>query len=77
MPAVSENQRRLFAIAKSIKEGKTPMAYSPEATNIAQGMTAKELHKYAKSHPGMRRKSAMMAISNIRKQKRKKKKKSA
>lgn len=48
MPAVSERQRRLMAIALSIKRGETPRSYSREAARIADSMSEAELRKYAK-----------------------------
>lgn len=39
MPAVNEKQRRLFAIAESIKKGKTAKSYSPAATKIAKTLS--------------------------------------
>ena len=35
MPATSENQRRLFCVALSIKRGETEASYSKEAARIA------------------------------------------
>jgi len=48
MPAKSEKQRRLAAIALSIKRGKTPKNYSEEAADMADSMTTKELREFAK-----------------------------
>jgi len=48
-PAVSEQQRKLFCIALSIKRGKTPKGYSPEAAEMAKTMTLKQLRDYCGS----------------------------
>lgn len=47
MPATSEKQRKLFGIAKSIKQGKTPKSYSPKAAKIAKDLPEKEIDKFA------------------------------
>ena len=49
MPATSENQRQLFCIALSIKQGKTPASYSKEATKMADEMTEEQLADYCNS----------------------------
>ena len=46
MPSVSEQQRRLFAIAASIKKGKTKKSYSPQAARIARTLTASKIHEF-------------------------------
>jgi len=46
MPAVSEKQRRLFAIAASIKKGKTRKAYSPAAARIAQSLSTPKIKEF-------------------------------
>ena len=48
MPATSENQRQLFCIAMSIKEGKTPASYSKKAAEMASTMSAEKLAEYCK-----------------------------
>ena len=44
-----------MGIALSIKEGKTPKAYSPEAAKMAKTMTVKELELFA-SKPTLKKK---------------------
>jgi len=48
MPAESEEQRRLMAIALQIKRGELPASYSPEAAKLARTMTERQLRDYAK-----------------------------
>lgn len=48
MPAVSPDQRTLFCIALSIKEGKTSPDYSPEAAKLAEQMSLEKLKEYCK-----------------------------
>ena len=47
MPSSSEKQRRLFGIAKSIKEGKTKSSYSPKASKIAKTVSLKDIRDFA------------------------------
>jgi hypothetical protein len=54
MPARSEAQRRLFGIAKAIKEGKTPASYSPVAARIAKTVSLDVIRDYAKGIRGRR-----------------------
>lgn len=49
MPAVNEKQRRLFAIAESIKKGKTKRGYSPAATKIAKTLSASKIREFTHS----------------------------
>jgi len=49
MPARSEAQRRLAAIALSIKRGETPRSYSQEAAHMADSMTEAQLEKFART----------------------------
>ena len=46
MPSTSENQRKLFCIAQSVKEGKTPRDYSKEATKLADENSLETLKDY-------------------------------
>lgn len=46
MPAVNEKQRKLFAIAESIKKGKTQKAYSPAATKIAKTLSMSKIKDF-------------------------------
>lgn len=46
MPAENENQRRLFAIAESMKKGKTKKAYSPAANKIARSLTMPKIKEF-------------------------------
>ena len=48
MPASSEAQRRKMCIALSIKLGKTPKSYSPEAAEMAKTMSLAELKAYCR-----------------------------
>lgn len=47
MPAVSEKQRKLFAIAESIKKGKTKKNYSPAAARIANSLTGSKIREFS------------------------------
>lgn len=49
MPAVSEEQRTIFCIALSIKQGKTPASYSQEAAKMAEEMSEEQLKDYCES----------------------------
>jgi len=49
MPATSEDMRKKFCIALSIKRGETPRSYSPEAAEMADSMTEEQLRDYCKS----------------------------
>lgn len=46
MPAVNEKQRKLFAIAESIKKGRTKKAYSPSAAKIASKLSAPKINEF-------------------------------
>lgn len=46
MPAVNDKQRKLFAIAESIKKGKTKKAYSPAATKIAKSLSLPKIKDF-------------------------------
>ena len=48
MPATTEAQRKLMAIALQIKRGELPASYSPEAAKLARTMTERQLRDYAK-----------------------------
>jgi len=48
MPATSEKMRRLFCIALSIKLGKMPKGYSPEAARMAKTMSLSDLSDYCR-----------------------------
>ena len=48
MPAESEAQRKLMAIALQIKRGELPASYSPEAAKLARAMTERQLRDYAR-----------------------------
>jgi len=49
MPSSSEEQRRKMCIALSIKLGKTPKSYSPEAAKMAETMSLADLKDYCRS----------------------------
>ncbi len=49
MPARSVKQRKFLGIALSIKKGKTPKSYSPEAAEAAKTMSRKALEHFAKT----------------------------
>ena len=49
MPATSEAQRRLMCIALSIRLGKTPAKYSPEAAEMAKTMSLADLKEFCRS----------------------------
>lgn len=49
MPAVSEDQKKLFCIALSIKQGKTPASYSEEAAKLARENDEETLKEYCES----------------------------
>jgi len=46
MPATSKEQRTLFCIALSIKQGKTPASYSAQAAKMAKSMSEEQLKEY-------------------------------
>lgn len=46
MPAVSDRQRKLFAIAESIKKGKTKKSYSPAAARIASSLATSKIREF-------------------------------
>lgn len=46
MPSTSEAQRRLFAIAESMKKGKTKKIYSPEAARIAKSLAIPKIRDF-------------------------------
>jgi len=46
VPSVSEPQRRLFAIAESIKKGKTKKGYSPAANRIAKTLALSKIKEF-------------------------------
>jgi hypothetical protein len=46
MPAKSDNQRQLFCIALSIKQGKTDPGYSKQAAQMAEEMDEATLNDY-------------------------------
>lgn len=48
MPATSESQRKMFCIALSIKQGKTPSSYSKQAAKMAGEMSEQQLADYCK-----------------------------
>lgn len=48
MPSVSEDQRKLMAIALQIKRGETPRSYSRKAAKIADSMSLEELEEFSK-----------------------------
>lgn len=49
MPAESEQQRKLFCIAYSIKQGLTPKSYSKQAAKMAEDMSEEQLRDFCKS----------------------------
>lgn len=49
MPAVNEKQRRLFAIAESMKKGKTRKSYSPAASKIAKSLAMPKIREFTRS----------------------------
>ena len=46
MPAVSKDQRTLFCVALSIKQGKTDKSYSAQAAKMAETMSEEQLKEY-------------------------------
>lgn len=46
MPAVNDKQRALFAIAESMKKGKTKKSYSPEASRIAKSLSMPKIKEF-------------------------------
>lgn len=48
-PATSEQQRKLFCVALSIKRGETPAAYSKQASKMADEMSEEQLVEYCGS----------------------------
>lgn len=48
-PAESEDQRRLFCLALSIKIGKAPASKSPQAAKMAKEMSVKQLSEFCRS----------------------------
>lgn len=49
MPATSSNQRQLFCIALSIKEGKTAKSYSKQGAKMAESMSLEQLKDYCRA----------------------------
>lgn len=49
MPAVNDGQRKLFAIAESIKKGKTKRSYSPAASKIAKSLALPKIREFTRS----------------------------
>jgi hypothetical protein len=49
MPATSTNQRQLFCIALSIKEGKTPTSYSKQGAKMSESMSLEQLKDYCQA----------------------------
>lgn len=49
MPATSEEQRKLFCIALSIKRGKTSKSYSKQAAKMAEEMSEATLKEYCEA----------------------------
>ena len=45
-PSVSERQKTLFCIAKSIKLGETPASYSKKAADIAKNNSLETLNEF-------------------------------
>ena len=45
-PATSSNQRKLFCIAQSIKEGKTPKSFSKQAAKIASTTSLETIKEF-------------------------------
>jgi len=48
MPAVSEKQRKLFAMALAMKKGKLAKSYSSSAAKLAKTLSQKKLRDFAK-----------------------------
>jgi hypothetical protein len=46
MPATSEQQRKLFCVALSMKRGETPKSYSQQAAKMADSMSEAQLKDY-------------------------------
>lgn len=46
MPSVSDKQRTLFAIAESMKKGKTKKSYSPAAAKIAKSLSIPKIREF-------------------------------
>jgi hypothetical protein len=49
MPSRSEKQKKLMCIAESIKKGKTPQTYSPQAARISEQMSEKQLKEFCET----------------------------
>jgi len=49
MPSKSTRQKRLMCIAQSIKQGKKPASYSPQAARIADQMTEAQLKEFCEA----------------------------
>lgn len=49
MPAKSKAQRRFMGIVESIKKGKTPKSYSPEAAKAAKSMSKSDVRHFTKT----------------------------
>lgn len=46
MPSTSESQRRLFAIAESMKKGKTKKGYGAAAARIAKTLSLSKIREF-------------------------------
>jgi CHASE1-domain containing sensor protein len=46
VPSTSEAQRKLFAIAESMKKGKTKKSYSPQAARIAKTLSVGKIKEF-------------------------------
>lgn len=55
MPAVSEKQRKLMAVALAIKRGELPRSYSKEASRLADSMSEQQLRDFAKKRTTKRK----------------------
>jgi len=49
LPAESDSQRRLFCLALSIKQGKTPASYSKQAAKIAGQTSEQQLTEFCEN----------------------------
>lgn len=47
MPAINEKQQKLFAIAESMKKGKTKKSYSPEAERITRSLSIPKIRDFS------------------------------
>ena len=49
MPSRSKKQQKLMCIAQSMKQGKTPKSYSPQAAKISEQMSEEQLKEFCEN----------------------------